>query len=71
MRVDKNIPIPPINIKRGSKYPWEEMGVGDSMLFVGMRVNGVCPQATKAGRRLGWKFTVRKVENGVRVWRVE
>lgn len=73
--VEEGVPIP--EIKRGrrdytSKYPFRDLEVGESF-FVPDRskkasLGGYC---TRMGNRLGRKFTLRVIENGVRVWRTE
>jgi hypothetical protein len=51
-------------------YPWKDMEVGDSFLVAGRTTRKVGSAATLAGNRYGMKFTVRAVEGGVRVWRI-
>lgn len=68
MKVEKGIPAPVL--REVVKYPYEDMEVGDSFYVEGGTLNKLCYQNRKAGIALGWKFTVRKVEGGVRVWRV-
>ncbi len=67
MNLVKNLPIP--EPKGGNKpiYPWRTMEIGDSFLAPTKSING---QATHAAQRTGRKFTVRKVADGWRVWRV-
>lgn len=68
IKIDKRVPIPPDIRGRPKKYPWHEMGVGDS--FVG----GVTARSliTKAAKATGFKFTSRKIgENEFRIWRVK
>jgi len=70
--VDKGVPIPNFRTApRKSKYPWRDLEVGDSFLVPDTTSERFGPQAREAGLRLGRKFTVRKVEEGVRVWRTE
>ena len=63
-KIETNIPIPP------RKYPFHLMKVGDS--FCSEEIN-VRYAAFTYGKRLGIKFSVRKVqgEKGLRVWRIE
>ena len=74
--IDKGVPVPPLRT-RVSKYPWPSMAVGDSFFIEatpeGMKARSASLSrgATAAGKKLGTQFTVRKVEGGVRVWRVE
>lgn len=68
MKVDKGIPAP--KLRESVTYPYAEMEVGDSFYVEGGTLNRMCYQNRRAAVRLGWVFTVRKVEGGVRVWRV-
>ena len=52
------------------KYPWGQLGVGDSFLMVGKTQQWANSNAIGAGKRLGWRFETRKVKGGVLVWRV-
>lgn len=68
MKVDKGIPAP--QPREVVEYPYEQMDVGDSFFVEGGTLNRMCYRNRRAGEKLGWRFTVRKVEGGVRVWRV-
>lgn len=71
--VEKGRPIPPLTTK---KYPFGEMEIGDSF-WVPMGENEektknmIRCAAGAFGRRRVMKFSVRKIDNGFRVWRVE
>jgi uncharacterized protein (DUF2249 family) len=66
--IEKNIPIPST---RG-KYPWGEMEVGDSIFIEGAKTSSRISTLTHSyGLSNKKKFTVRKVDGGVRVWRIE
>jgi len=71
--IDKNIPIPEARAK------WAKMAaamqIGDSYLDInGTESNASGSKAlnafTQIGRKNGMKFTARKVEGGIRIWRV-
>jgi len=71
--IEKNIPIPDISRKWASIA--SDMSVGDSY----MDENGTDSNASGSkalnsflqyGRRNGMKFIARKVEGGIRIWRV-
>lgn len=78
-KIEKNIPVARMLSGYKAVYPFPKMEVGDSFLFN----EGYNPRhaqgQTKVGqaayryaKRVGKKFTVRKIESGVyRVWRVE
>ena len=68
MKVEKGIPAPAP--REVVEYPYDDMEVGDSFFVEGGTLNKLCYQNRKAGIRLDAKFTVRKVEGGVRVWRL-
>lgn len=61
------------------KYPWPTMAVGDNfeVPFGGPAVNlanslGTAARTWSQRNMNGeWKFTVRKTETGVRIWRTE
>ena len=79
IKIEKNVPIPKTRSrKKTSPYPFWKMLVGDSF-FVEM------PHDVKNQNKIGmagwrfrkqnelenWKFSVRKVKNGYRVWRLK
>ena len=68
IKLDKNIPLPQ-KTKRGSKYPWGDMKVGDSFF-----VEGEPKGLYNSAKEYNIKITVRKWEEGnkkgMRVWRV-
>jgi hypothetical protein len=68
VQIEKGIPVPTRG--RASKYPWNELQVGDSFLLP----NDDAPSASSlstGAKKAGIKIKVREVENGVRVWRTE
>lgn len=68
--VEKNVPMPEERATR-TLYPFRNMEVGDSFLVpqgAPQRVNAAVYQENK--KRDGVKYTQRKVEGGVRVWRM-
>lgn len=83
-KIEKNIPIPEDVTRRG-KFPFLEMEVGDSFVVpeseAGWRqfhqpragwTSIVHTLASRYGKRLGRRFTCRKLpDRSVRVWRVE
>ena len=80
-KIEKNIPVPEKNRigrkRKPHKYPYANMEVGDSFLvpfeegkdhtklYVSMWGG-----ANHFGKNFGGKFLVRKVEDGIRVWRM-
>lgn len=75
INIDKNIPIPPAN--RGNKtfkYPWLTMQVGDSfpLPFANYKTHNAVSSLITHGRRVtGHKYTMRKLAEGFRIWRIE
>ena len=70
--VEKNIDMPVMRVT-ASKYPYDEMEVGDSFMVTSERVsmiNTMCGVNKKKGVELGMKFIAKRVEGGVRVWRI-
>ena len=75
IKIDKNIPVP---ANASARYPWAEMEVGDSF-FVEDKENIYSQQSSlsTAGRvwanahKNGSKFITRKVEKGLRIWRIK
>ena len=71
IKIDKHVPIPKDNRGRQSKYPWDQMDVGDSFLVGPDGPRGMRGIASGAGTKRGKKFATRALEDGsVRVWRV-
>jgi len=59
--------------KRGAphKYPFPEMAVGDSFHATGKDARSAPAAASKYGQVHGMKFSVRTVDGGKRIWRIE
>lgn len=72
--IEDGIEVPVIS---RAKYPWREMAVGQSFFVKNRSGDGrrthqhMCSVAWAAKKRLGMKFSTRRVEGGVRVWRLE
>jgi len=69
IQIEKGIPILPGN---EGKIHWTEMSIGDSFLVeTTMSQYGyIRSNAYHAGARYGMKFTCRKTDGGIRVWRI-
>lgn len=69
--ISRDVPIPSKSV-----YPFEDMAVGDCMFVPGSDFETpkehwrVSSAARYNGLRLGFKFTVRMMDDGVRVWRI-
>lgn len=72
VQIDKGVPMP--GLRHGNaKYPWDEMGVGDSFV-VPRTSNGrsLAISASQSKGRLGKKqFESRKTGDIERIWRVK
>ncbi len=80
--IEKNIPIPPLakrgqkqGEKSGHRYPFKAMEIGDSFLVEcesihDMRVRNNI-RLSIYNQAVTSRFTVRRVENGLRVWRIK
>jgi hypothetical protein len=75
--IERGVPVPAAASGRPRKYPFAEMRKGDSFLVA---FNDETPAKLRAllataanmwARKSGGKFTVRTLDTGVRVWRVE
>lgn len=71
-KIEKNVEFPR---NPASKYPFLDMEIGDSFF---VSVDRECEKSytgqriTNSGRMVtGYKFSYRKVEGGVRIWRVK
>lgn len=78
MQIDKNVPIPGRGVKR-TTIPIFDMEIGDSVFVecdksdthkVQRKISASTLLRLKK-KGLNWKFCVRKVDNGIRIWRVQ
>ena len=79
MRIDKGLPIPEPKISK-LKYPFNKLAVGDRLLVEWPKQRGLTRKghyervrsaAHTWARNHGRQFSVRKLEEGVGVWRVK
>jgi len=69
IQIESNVPMPS---KYRSKFPFEEMKVGDSFLVESERQRVSAKNAAGFyAAKHGGKFVSRKVEGGYRIWRTE
>jgi hypothetical protein len=71
-KIDKGIPLPKSPIQ-GSKYPFREMEIDDSVFFEDQyhSITSIRSAITYARKSTGWEFTTRKQKGGIRVWRIK
>lgn len=70
IQIDEGIALP----TNRSKYPFEEMEAGDSILFGIHKQAESCRVAALRFVRVhrpSWVFSLRKVDNGWRLWRTK
>ena len=65
--IEKDVPLPPIS--RRGRYPWCELGIGDSF-YIDEPATKVRSAASMHTKTHGRKFIVRKEGNGCRCWRI-
>jgi hypothetical protein len=65
LEISRDVPVPPD--KR--RYPYRVMEVGDSFFVEGGKLQVVCNNNYRTGKKLERKFIARREEGGVRVWR--
>ena len=75
--IEKCLELPPVAKPggRAEQYTFDAMEIGESAFFVGeVSRMGKCPPYNAAqcyGRNTGKKFSGRRVEGGIRIWRVK
>ena len=70
-KIEKAIEVPPIKTGRYTKYPFHEMNIGDSFFAIDIPAENLRSAASYFGLRNKRKYMVRKVDGGVRCWRME
>jgi hypothetical protein len=76
-KIDHDVPIP--NAPRNSRYPWDQMQVGDSFFVPDpdgknghlKLLNTMAGCASNQKKKKKTVYTVRSESNGVRIWRVK
>lgn len=71
--IEKGVPIPQDRgqgHRTGFSRALRALEVGDSMLVPEMTQNGVSARASSLSKITGQKFITRRVEGGIRIWRV-
>ena len=67
-KIEKGIPAP--DRWSTAKYPFLTMEVGDSFFVSGDQSSKLSAAACQCRRRSGMVFMVRKMDGGVRCWRI-
>ncbi len=73
--IHSNVPMPgsrgAAKFAKNSKYPWRKLQIGQSFMFPEeMPEHHARSYASSTGKRLGLKFSVRRVDGGLMCWRV-
>lgn len=71
IKIDKNISIPKPRTGGNVKWPFDKMEIGDSFLAIQKTFSSASALAVAAGYRLNRKFSCRKTEEGIRIWRIK
>lgn len=67
VQIERGIPVPAGRMRRFKAMPWDKMEVGESILIANANAHGYSSNANRlyAPKR----FTQKKVDGGIRVWR--
>lgn len=68
--IEKNIPLLEPVSGRLERYPLSKMEVGDSFVAPVEMRNRIASAMTNYKKKTGRQFVLRRVEHGVRVWRI-
>lgn len=68
--IEDNIPLPRRTVGRKTKYPLDQLEVGQSFVVPAKSPRRMASYAYTRGKKIGRRFAVRNVGSGVRVWRV-
>lgn len=69
--IEKNIPIPNPEVGRNRLYPFDDLEIGDSFFVPNKTRHDFSGPLHQASQRTKFKFSVRSVDGGVRIWRVK
>lgn len=70
--IEKGVPLAQRRAERQRKYPIRDLEIGDSFLVPSDDMHRNLAQSVRnIASEHGFKIAVRKVEYGVRVWRVQ
>lgn len=68
-QIEKGVPLP-VGRSGAGKYPWRQMEVGDSFFVPSATLAKFSTSRKYAEGQTGFKFAIRTVGMGVRIWRI-
>lgn len=66
--ITKSVPIPS---DKSTKYPFRKLKIGESFVVSPDKEMSVRSSANYYSKNFGSKFTARKTDEGIRVWRIK
>jgi len=69
MKIEKGVDVP--SERKRLSYPYAQMDVGDSFFIKDVALQTICNANYRYGSKHGVKFTARKQDGGIRVWRID
>ena len=71
-KIEKGVPMPNrASGGRPPKYPWQELGLGDSFILDTPNMKTASAHCSAASIRYGKRFVARLHKNNIRVWRTQ
>lgn len=71
-KIDNDVPVPAGHKRFNTRVPYQQLDVGESILFPLEQRHGVAANSATHAKRYDKKFTVRKVsDTEARIWRVK
>lgn len=68
--IENDVPIPEGRQKGRWQAKFADMKIGDSIFFPDTTPHTIQGRTSGTARQTGWRFTIRSVPGGTRVWRV-
>lgn len=69
-KIEYGIPLTSRKAGRKTKYPFNNMGIGDSFAFPAKAMRSVRSRAFQIHKKTGFKFAFRTTDDKARCWRV-
>lgn len=72
LTIERDIPLPAKREPAASKWPFERMQPGESVLIPAAQKGAARTAAAKCAAKLAWRFTGETTDGGdLRIWRVD